>query len=181
MPLPERLKPAKVSRQKIKELSELLTNILYMIDGGATEKDEELKTMMAEWNSQVLTPAEFSSFRDYSSWTSAEEFTRLAFTQEKYVEDLTWNELVEVINFICKAEGKESEQQYALSLLKANFDANPSDLIYWPNEWFKDEEMFHVDLTAEEIAGYLMTKSGRHLPDAPDIELKYPLPSDVVE
>lgn len=38
--------------------------------------------------------------------------------------------------------------------------------------------MLHVDLTPEEIAGYLMAKSGRWLSDAPQIELKYPIPSN---
>ncbi|UVW55581.1 hypothetical protein NYO12_21125 [Klebsiella variicola] len=54
----------------------------------------------------------------------------------------------------------------------------PSDLIYWPDEWFQDKDMLHVDLTPEEIAGYLMAKSGRRLSDAPQIELKYPIPSN---
>lgn len=90
--------------------------------------------------------------------------------------DLTWDELVQIISFVCNAEGKESEQSYALGLLEKNFDANPSDLIYWPNEWFQDEDMLHVDLTPEEIAGYLMARSGRILSDAPQIDLRYPLP-----
>jgi len=37
--------------------------------------------------------------------------------------------------------------------------------------------MFNVDLTSEEIAGYLMAKSGRRLADAPVIALKYPMPA----
>lgn len=93
--------------------------------------------------------------------------------------DLSWDELIQIIQFVCQAEGKESEQSYALGLLEKNFDANPSDLIYWPNEWFQDKDMLHVDLTSEEIAGYLMAKSGRRLSDAPHIELKYPIPSNI--
>lgn len=178
MPLPHRLQPAKVNRGKIIELAKLLENMLSKIDNGATEENNELKKMMGEWNSQVVTPGRFSDFRDFASWSSAEEFTRMAFNQEKYVDDLTWDELVELLNFICESEGKESEQNYALALLKANFNANPSDLIYWPNEWFQDEEMLHINLTTEEIAGYLMAKSGRRLPDAPEIELKYPMPAN---
>jgi hypothetical protein len=38
-----------------------------------------------------------------------------------------------------------------------------------------------MDLSNEEIAGYLMEKSGRHLSDAPKIELKYPIPDDVYD
>lgn len=47
---------------------------------------------------------------------------------------------------------------------------------YWPNEWFQHEDMLQVDLTPEEIAGYLMAKSGRLLSNAPQIDLRYPLP-----
>jgi len=36
--------------------------------------------------------------------------------------------------------------------------------------------MLHVDLSSEEIAGYLMARSGRLLADAPEIGLKYPIP-----
>lgn len=155
MPLPERFKPAKINRQKLKELTDAAEEMLSQIDSGADEDDEELKAMIDDWNRQVVNPYEFSDFRDFSSWTDAKNFTRMAFNQEKYVVDLTWDELVQIISFVCNAEGKESEQSYALGLLEINFDANPSDLIYWPNEWFQNEDMLHVDLTPEEIAGYL--------------------------
>lgn len=176
MPLPERFKPAKINRQKLKELANSAEEILSKIDNGAGEDDTGLKTMIDDWNRQVVNPYELSDFRDFSSWTSTKDFTRTAFNQEKFIEDLTWNELIQIISFVCNAEGKESEQSYALGLLEKNFDANPSDLIYWPNEWFQDEDMLHVDLTPEEIAGYLMARSGRLLSDAPQIDLRYPIP-----
>lgn len=37
--------------------------------------------------------------------------------------------------------------------------------------------MSDVNLTYDEILGYLMKKSGRWLPDAPEIDLPYPLPA----
>ncbi|WP_340613525.1 hypothetical protein [Xenorhabdus thailandensis] len=176
MPLPERMRPTKVSHKKIKELAEKAEDILSRIDEGISEEDDTLKTMISEWNSQVVCPCKFSDFRDYSSWTSAKEFTRMAFNQEKFYKDFTWEELVQTINCLYNAEGKESEQNFALALLEKNFDGNPSDLIFWPDEWFQDPDMFHIELTAEEIAGYLMVRSGRQLADAPEIELKYPIP-----
>lgn len=111
MPLPERMKPAKISRQKLKELADMAKEILSQIDSGADEDDEALKAMIDDWNSQVVNPYDFSDFRDFSSWTSAKDFTRMAFNQEKYVADLTWDELVQIISFVCNAEGKESEQK----------------------------------------------------------------------
>ncbi|HBT0402009.1 TPA: hypothetical protein MA053_005317, partial [Klebsiella pneumoniae] len=103
MPLPERMKPAKISRQKLKELADMAKEILSQIDNGAGEDDEGLKAMINDWNRQVVNPYEFSDFRDFSSWTDAKNFTRMAFNQEKYVADLTWDELVQIISFVCNA------------------------------------------------------------------------------
>lgn len=177
MPLPERLKPIKVSRAKINEMTDLLQRITEKIDSGSTENDSELNSMMMTWNTQVVTHHEFSDFRDYNSWISAKEFTRSAFNQVKYINDLTYSELVSVIQFICNAEGKESEHSYALNLLKVNFKGFSSDLIYWPDEYFKTEDV--DDLSSEEIAAYLMKKANRLLPGSPTIELKYSIPENV--
>ncbi|NCL83799.1 hypothetical protein EK468_25460, partial [Citrobacter braakii] len=75
MPLPERMKPAKISRQKLKELADMAKEILSQIDNGAGEDDEGLKAMINDWNRQVVNPYEFSDFRDFSSWTDAKNFT----------------------------------------------------------------------------------------------------------
>jgi hypothetical protein len=77
----------------------------------------------------------------------------------------------------CNAEGEESDVDYALGLQEKNFpNANASDLIYWPNEWFQDEGMLHVELSPEEFVGYLMEKSGRFFTDAPCIQLTHKIP-----
>lgn len=176
MPLPERMRPAKVSSQKIKELADKAAQICAKIDEGAGEEDVLLKTWIDEWNSQVACPNTYSDFRDFSSWTTARDFTRMAFNLEKFYVDFTWEELIQTINCVCGATDKESEQNVALSLLEVNFPGNPSDLIFWPDAWFDDPDMLHVELTTEEIAGYLMARSGRQLADAPEIALKYPIP-----
>jgi hypothetical protein len=176
MPLPDRMRPTKVSSKKINELANKAKQILSRIDDGFDEQDSVLEAMIVEWNSQVACPYAFSDFRDFASWTSAREFTRMAFNLEKFYADFTWDELVQTLRCVSDAKSKESEQNFALALLEKNFDGNPSDLIFWPDEWFQDPDMFHVDLTTEEIAGYLMARSGRYLADAPEIELKYPIP-----
>lgn len=176
MSLPERMKPTKVSSKKINVLADKAAFILSEIDKGAKEDDAALKDMIAEWNREVVRPYVFSDFRDFSSWTSAEQFTKMAFNVEKFYADFTWGELLQTIDFACDASSTESEQDFAISLLEENFNGNLSDLLFWPNEWFQNPDMLHVSLTTEEIAGYLMARSGRQLPDAPEIELKYPIP-----
>ncbi len=46
-----------------------------------------------------------------------------------------------------------------------------------PEYWFKNDSMSDVNLTNDEILGYLMKKSGRWLPDVPEIDFPYPLPA----
>ncbi|MGV3345179.1 hypothetical protein ACGVWS_05315 [Enterobacteriaceae bacterium LUAb1] len=177
MLIPERMRPTKISNKKIKELANKAEQILANIDGGATEEDALLREMIDDWNSQVACPYEFSDFRDFSSWTNAKVFTRIALNLEKFYEDFTWEELVQTIDCICDPKSRESEQHFALSLLEKNFHGNPSDLIFWPEHWFKNPDMRQVELTSEEIAGYLMARSGRQLVDAPEINLQYPIPA----
>lgn len=175
MLIPERMRPTKVSSKKIKELAKKAELILASIDNGVSEEDTVLKEMMDEW-SQVVYPYEFSDFRDFPSWTDAKEFTRIAFNLEKFYEDFTWDELVQTINCVCDPKSTESEQNFAISLLEKNFHGNPSDLIFWPDDWFQNPDVVDVELTSEEIAGYLMARSGRLLTDTPEIHLKYPVP-----
>ncbi len=82
MPLPARLKPAKTSRQTLKVLADRAKEILSRIDTSTDKDDEGLKTMIADWNGQVFNPQRCSDFRDFFSWTSAKDFTRMAFYQE---------------------------------------------------------------------------------------------------
>lgn len=179
MHLPERLKPINTSRTKLKKRVELLEQITNEIDHGAKEDDKKLKSMMLEWNAGVVSPCEFSDFHDYSSWTSAKEFMRSALNQVKYLDDLLYEELIQILEFICCAQGSDSEQDYAINLLDVNFDANPSDLIYWPNEWFGIDDEGLDNLTSAEMAGYLMEKANRHLANSPKINLKYAIPKEV--
>ena len=62
MPLPERMKPARVTRKQMKELVSQLNGILDHIDNGMDENNEELKQMMADWNAQVVMPCGFADF-----------------------------------------------------------------------------------------------------------------------
>lgn len=73
MPLPERMKPTKISRQKLKKLADGAEEILSQIDNGTDEDDAELKALIDDWNRQAVNPYEFSDFRDFSSWTDCKE------------------------------------------------------------------------------------------------------------
>lgn len=73
-------------------------------------------------------------------------------------------------------QSQTNRKKFCSLLLEKNFHGNPSDLIFWPDEWFQDPDMLDVELSVEEIACYLMVRSGRQLVDAPEIDLKYQIP-----
>ncbi|MFM3118803.1 hypothetical protein AB8R05_01255 [Klebsiella variicola] len=52
MPLPDRLQPAKVNRQKLQQLADMAEEILSQIDNGAKEEDAGLKMLIDSWNSR---------------------------------------------------------------------------------------------------------------------------------
>jgi hypothetical protein len=108
--------------------------------------------------------------------------TRSARTTSRptWLDDLTFEEAVKAVNALVTAELDSKQSDYVLALFDVNLPgSNLSDLVFWPNEWFGDEAMLHVQLSAEQLVGYAMARAGRTLSGAPEIELPHPLPTPV--
>lgn len=178
MPLPVRLHPSEIHHDKLQSMNAIAEELTNLIDTGSDEKSSKVKALIEKWNIFAFSKFEFSDFRDYHSWISTENFVKTALYQAKYQADLSFHEAKQIIEFISTAQGNEALQGYALSLIELNFsEPGASDLFYYPEYWFKNDSMADVNLTYDEILGYLMKKSGRWLPDAPEIDLPYPLPA----
>ncbi|NTZ40993.1 hypothetical protein EXW94_25685 [Enterobacter sp. JMULE2] len=178
MPLPVRLHPSEIHHDKLQSMNAIAEELSNLIDTGSDEKSSKVNALIEKWNISAVSKFEFSDFRDYHSWISTENFVKTALYQAKYQEDLSFREAKQIIEFISTAEGNEALQGYALSLIELNFsEPHASDLFYYPEDWFKNDSMSDVNLTNDEILGYLMKKSGRWLSDAPEIDLPYPLPA----
>lgn len=177
MTIPDRLRPENPDKKQHSFMADLLRTTLEKIYENKDIENNEISDLISLWNGHSARAFEFHEFRDFYAYTDEENFIRSAFHKENYVHDLSFDEAISLISFICNAEGEESDHDYALDLLETNFpNANASGLIYWPNEWFQDEEMLHLELSPEEFVGYLMEKSGRFLIDAPCIQLTHKIP-----
>jgi hypothetical protein len=177
MALPERLQPLRPNKQQRLTMNALLETLDNLIEQNRDEQDAEIIALIEQWNSLASRPYEFHEFRDFHSYTSADDFIRSAFHQDKYVQDLRFDEACALADFVCTSGGDDSDVNYALQLLESNFaNANASDLIFWPDDWFNDPTLSHVELTPQDIVGYLMEKSARRLADAPPITLRYAMP-----
>lgn len=177
MAIPDRLQPLRPNPQQRATMNTLLDALEHLIDQSRYEDDPEIIALIEQWNSLASRPFEFYEFRDFHSYTDADDFIRSAFHQEKYVADLSFDEAHALAVFVCTSGGDDSDVNYALQLLETNFDnANASDLIFWTDDWFNQPATSQIELTPLEVVGYLMAKSGRHLSDAPHIELVHAMP-----
>ncbi|OOW00346.1 hypothetical protein [Pseudomonas sp. MF4836] len=180
MAIPDRLQPLRPNPQQRATMNTLLEALEHLIDQSRYEDDPEIIALIEQWNSLASRPFEFYEFRDFHSYTDADDFIRSAFHQEKYVADLSFDEACALADFVCTSGGDDSDVNYALQLLETNFaNANASDLIFWPDDWFKDPELSQLEMTSQEIVGYLMEKSGRRLADAPVMALPLTVPKDL--
>ncbi|MBD2801018.1 hypothetical protein ID854_11275 [Xenorhabdus sp. M] len=176
MPIPHRLAPYKPSKEEFVRMEMLLGQIEDKIFDHKNKNVPEIQELINEWNKNASREFEFHEFRDLHYYTDSESFIHSAFYQIKYIDDLSFQEAIALINIFFETHLHEPDVYYAKDLLERNFpNIDISDLIFWPNDWFQDNEL-EAELTTEEILGYAMARSGRYLPDAPDIELKYPIP-----
>ena len=173
MPIPRRLRLEPASRAAVDEMTALCNRI----EDAAIDDATELEELLAKWNARASRTYEATEFRTYYGAMSTEDFVRTALAPKpRLVKDLTYAEARDVVDVIARAELSQSEHDYFLDWLEANFpDADVIDLIYWPNQWLSDESL-DVDLDADQIVAYAMSRSGRELADAPDVVLPRPDP-----
>jgi len=175
--LPARLQPPPVAAADFRRWCDLCTEIEALATGN---EDGRLSTLLAEWNGKAhheYTPVEFKT---YYGAVSKEEFVRDALSpRPRWIEDLTFEEAREAVAAIMSAEPTREDTCHALRVLDLNLPGGElSDLMYWPNEWFGDEQMLRVELTPAQVLEYAMARAGRRLVGSPDdIELPRPAPA----
>jgi hypothetical protein len=175
MPIPERLRPLPPTAEDM----EFFTEVCRRIESGRYDDDDELAALLDRWNTRAGREYAEAEFRMYSTEMETDDFVReLLMGQPPFVADLTYAELRAVLEGVRSATIPKPEDWYFVRWLEENFTGgNISDLIYWPNDWFRDDALLHLELTHDQILAYAMAKSGRRLPDAPeDVPLPYPIP-----
>jgi hypothetical protein len=175
MPIPKRFAFKRITKAELREYMQLCNEI----EDGIHRGREDVTELIARWNARAgreYRPVEFTKY--YGS-IDTDEFVREALQPSpKWIADLTYAELRDVYEAVVSVELSESQTSHFLEWLEVNLpNANMSDLIYWPNEWFRDPSALHLELTADQALRYAMLRSGRILADAPqEVELPRPLP-----
>jgi hypothetical protein len=173
MPIPPRLRPTTPSAGEVREYTELSAQIEDGLECG-----ESVSDLLARWNARAGSAYQPSDFNYHGAISSETFVARMLLGTPALVPDLTYPELREVLRSMLDGELSEAVESYYLCWLGANLPgANVSDLIYWPNEWFKDESLLQVEFTPDQILAYARAKCGRIVPGAPaGVPMPYPIP-----
>jgi hypothetical protein len=183
MAIPERLKLQPVRKQLLDEMLALCDAIERELESGETAE-----SLLQRWHSHARRRCEPYEYQTYWKAVSKETFVLDALNPEpSFDKDAVYSEALAVLDAVANAAVPESEINYYLAWLEAQFpESNMSDLIYWPDEWFGNASLFwdangafksESALSNGQILGYAMAKSGRKLPGAPkDVALPFPMP-----
>lgn len=155
------------------EQRQFATSLCDQIES-STDKQQR-QVLIDEWNQKVVagsTPYEWVLFETYYGSQDQEEFVDSALMPDPvYDHALCYSEAISLLRFICECQGSLVEQDYYLSYLEINFPhSGVYDLIYWPNEWFADKSLFHVNLTPEAMLYCLAIANNRFLRGQPESE-----------
>ncbi|MFN3149637.1 hypothetical protein [Bremerella sp.] len=183
MPIPERLQITKATPKLVARMCELCDQIERELESG-----EDALPLLAEWHRHARRQCEPYEFANYWRSTDQVQFVREALSPPpSFLDDLKYADALAVLESIMKAELVEWQTSYYLCWLEEQFpEANMSDLIFWPDEWFGDPSLFRdeagrfkpeAELSSDQVLAYAMAKSGRSLPDRPDsVSLPFPMP-----
>lgn len=183
MPIPERLRFDPASQDVVERLRVLCNAIEEAVVAG-----EDTTELLAEWHVYATRTCEPHEFTSYWKAVDQEEFVREALSpRPTFVDDLAYAEALAVLRSIVEVELAESETSHYLEWLEHQFPGSRvCDLIYCPDEWFRDPTLFcnedgsfqpEAELSNDQVLAYAMASSGRLLSDRPDgIAMPHPLP-----
>lgn len=184
MPIPKRLQLRPVDKSLLDEMSELCDAIERELEGGGSAE-----SLLQQWHTHARRHFDPYEFQTYWKAVSKDAFVQEALNPEpSFDKDAVYSEVLAVIDAVTNLEVSESELDYYLGWLEAQFPgANLNGLIYWPDVWFGDASLFRdangafkpeAELSNDQILAYAMAKSGRTLPGSPTAAtLPFPMPS----
>lgn len=173
MAIPSRLQPPVLDPDELAVFSGLCDDI----ERGVIDKTD-VKPLLARWNARAHRQYQAREFADYYYATD-----KLAFVSEALlpkparVDDLCAEEVLAVLEALREGTLPEEHHSYFLSWLDVQFpNAEVSDLIYWPDQWFDAKDALEFDLTPGQMLFALMERTGRKLPGAREAWLPWPVP-----
>jgi len=132
MKLRDCLKPPPLDTVLVCQLARLADEL-----NGCNPQLRDCAGLLARFNAQAQTSLRREDFH-FSGAIDSETFVRQVLTPSpRKIDDITYDELLELVTRIVNADGDEHELRYWLELVEANVpDYRVAELIYWPDQYF---------------------------------------------
>jgi hypothetical protein len=146
MNLRKELVPPKFDESKVKKLA----NLAEKLDG-CNSLLENCESLRSEFNLLANSDLQIEDFH-FSGGIDANTFVKkILAPKPQKIENISYDEMLELITRICNADGTEYEIEYWLEFLEVQIENNRlSDLIYHPNHYF-DDNLDRTEMTEKEI------------------------------
>lgn len=141
------MKPIELDESLVAQLAELASSI----DGG---RKDEMQEAVQTFNKMSGSQLVFSDFQGIYGAEEHDEFVRrlLLQNQAKASPELSIDELTQLFQDVLDNPSNEQRVSQVIALIKKTWpDSNPSDLIFWPGEYFGDGNN-RRELSARQMA-----------------------------
>lgn len=158
MELRSQLMPPQLDEARIA----LLAKLASAIDGAQPGTWEDA---LDEFNCIAGTSLEWLEFQGVYGGMAHETWVRQVLSEPYAVKipDIAYDELLEIFTRVCTSGHKEHETYFWIKLLEANLaDPRISDLLYWPGEYFGDDDNMREMTPKEKLDAAL--KNQRKFP-----------------
>lgn len=152
MKLRKELLPPEFDENKVAQLAQLAESL-----DGCDSRLENCAALRLEFNSLANSNLQAEDFH-FSGATDADTFVRrvLASRPQK-LDNITYDEMLELMTRVCNADGTEYEIDYWLAFLEIQLGNHKlSDLIFYPNNYFGDD-VDRDEMTPKEILDEAIT------------------------
>lgn len=156
MQLRPQLEPTSLDAAKVERLTWLAENL----DG--EQRRAEIEEWLNEFNAMAASDLKWEDFQEIYGYQNHDEWVKGVLLRQRVVAlpDISREELCEIVRRIQENPGGESATDFYLAMLQANVPYNGvSDLIFWPNIHFGDEDVSR-ELTPAQIVKIALNNPG---------------------
>lgn len=150
-------------------LVERLTWLADHLDG--EQNLAQIELWLTEFNTKANTDFRWQDFQEIYGYQNHDEWVKIALLRQRVavVPDIARDELIEIVRRIQANPGGESETALYLGMLEVNVPyQGVSDLIFWPNIHFGDDDVSR-ELTPEQVVDIALNS------EPPDREPSQPI------
>lgn len=157
MQLRPELEPSSLDANLVERLTWLADNL----DG--EQNPPQIEAWLNEFNASANADLAWIDFQEIYGHQNHEEWVKTVLLRQRVVAlpDISREELCELVRRIQENPGGESEITFYLEMLEVNVPYNGvSDLIYWPNVHFGDDDISR-ELTPCQIIEIALNNPGK--------------------